>query len=75
MFVSRCSKHDQTMKNPFRYLKDNWLKYGFETAAIIVGILGAFSGADKLIISQLGNNDVRFTLHNMMAMRGRTSTL
>ena len=31
------------MKNPFRYLKDNWLKYGFETAAIIVGILGAFA--------------------------------
>lgn len=31
------------MKNPFVYLKDNWLKYGFETAAIIVGILGAFA--------------------------------
>jgi hypothetical protein len=31
------------MKNPFRFLKNNWLKYGFETAAIIVGILGAFA--------------------------------
>ena len=31
------------MKNPLSYLKDNWLKYGFETAAIIVGILGAFA--------------------------------
>lgn len=31
------------MKNPIRYLQDNWLKYGFETAAIIVGILGAFA--------------------------------
>ena len=31
------------MKNPLIFLKDNWLKYGFETAAIIVGILGAFA--------------------------------
>lgn len=31
------------MKNPFTYLKNNWLKYGFETIAIVVGILGAFA--------------------------------
>jgi len=31
------------MKNPYTYLKDNWLKYGFETVAIVVGILGAFA--------------------------------
>jgi hypothetical protein len=26
-----------------KYLTNNWLKYGFETAAIVVGILGAFA--------------------------------
>ncbi len=31
------------MKSVIRYLSNNWLKYGFETAAIIVGILGAFA--------------------------------
>jgi hypothetical protein len=31
------------MESIIRYLKNNWLKYGFETAAIIVGILGAFA--------------------------------
>jgi hypothetical protein len=34
-----------------------------------------FSGAEDLILSQLENNEVRFTLHNMMVMRGRTSSL
>ena len=31
------------MESIFRYMKNNWLKYGFETAAIVVGILGAFA--------------------------------
>ena len=34
-----------------------------------------FSGAEELILSQLENNEVRFNLHNMMVMRGRTSSL
>jgi len=31
------------MNSIIRYLKNNWFKYGFETAAILVGILGAFA--------------------------------
>ena len=31
------------MKKIVNHLKENWIKYGFETFVIIVGILGAFA--------------------------------
>jgi len=34
-----------------------------------------FEGVEELIASQLENNKSRLTVHNMMAMRGRASTL
>lgn len=34
-----------------------------------------FEGVEELIASQLENNKIRLTVHNMMAMRGRTSAL
>ncbi len=31
------------MRKFFRHLKENWIKYGFETFSILIGIIGALT--------------------------------
>jgi hypothetical protein len=50
----------RTIKKLLNHLKQNWIKYGFETFTIVVGIFGAFTIESWSDSKQQHKNDIDF---------------